>query len=153
MAETSRGEARLAGDGGNVFDVSENRIGLVKALGFVAWADDHVTPEEREMLRTVMDALAIPEERRHVLCESLRQSPSSVAEIAQDFDDDVERRFALGQAIMLAGVDGEVSAIERARIAELAAAFGVGDDELAFIYEAVDATMDAFPAVFSLEGP
>jgi len=131
--------------------VSENRIGVVKALGFVAWADDHVSPEERDMLRTVMDALAIPEARRAELCASLRHAPASMAEIAAEFDDDVERRFALAQTIMLAGVDGEVSELERARIAELAEALGVEADELAFIYEAVDATYDAFPVVFTGE--
>jgi uncharacterized tellurite resistance protein B-like protein len=129
--------------------VSENSIGLVKALGFVAWADQTVSPEEREMLRTVMDALAIPEERRRELCESLRSAPASIDEIAASFDDDVERRFALAQAIMLAGVDGEVSDVERERIGELATALGVDEDELGFIYEAVEATHDAFPAIFT----
>ena len=50
---------------------------------------------------------------------------------------------------MLAGVDGEVTEEERAKIAELASAFGIDQDELEFIYEAVDATVDAFPAVFT----
>ena len=129
--------------------VSDNQVGLVKALGFVAWADQNISPEERELLTTVMGALATPEERRKELCESLRRAPSSIAEIAAEFDDDVERRFALAQAVMLAGIDGDISDEERATIAELAAALGVDDDELGFIYEAVDATVDAFPAVFT----
>lgn len=129
--------------------MSDNSIGLVKALGFVAWADQTVSPEEREMLGTVMSALGIPEERRRELCESLRTAPASIEEIAAAFDDDMERRFALAQAIMLAAVDGEVSDVERIRIAELASALGVEGDELEFIYEAVEATHDAFPAVFT----
>ena len=129
--------------------MSDNSIGLIKALGFVAWADQTVSPEEREMLGTVMSALGIPEERRRELCESLRTAPASIDEIAAAFDDDMERRFALAQAIMLAAVDGEVSDVERIRIAELASALGVEEDELRFIYEAVEATHDAFPAVFT----
>ena len=129
--------------------MTDNQVGLVKALGFVAWADQKITPEERAVLETVMSALAIPEERRRELCETLRLAPASITDIAAEFDDDVERRFAVAQAVMLAGVDGEVTEEERAKIAELASAFGIDQDELEFIYEAVDATVDAFPAVFT----
>jgi uncharacterized tellurite resistance protein B-like protein len=123
----------------------DNDIGLVKALGFVAWSDERISPEEKKLLATAMDALGIPAERRCELCESLRGAPATAAEIAASFDDDAERRFAMAQAIMMAGVDGEVSELERGRIAELAHAMGIDDAELSFIYDAVAATTDAFP--------
>lgn len=125
--------------------MSDHPIGLVKALGFIAWADNTLTPAEREWLATAMDALGIPEHRRHELCESMRADATPLDDIAAAFDDDIERRFALGQAIMMAGIDGAIGEAERSRIDELARALGIDEDELAFIYEAVDATNEAFP--------
>lgn len=125
--------------------MSDNSIGLVKALGFVAWADERISPEERDLLRTVMDALAIPEARRQELCEGLRRAPATLEDIAAAFDDDTERRFALAQAIMLAGVDGPIEPREREKLGELAAALGIDAEELGFLYEAVEATVEAFP--------
>lgn len=125
--------------------MSDHPIGLVKALGFIAWADNTLTTAEREWLATAMDALGIPEHRRQELCESMRADATPLDDIAAAFDDDIERRFALGQAIMMAGIDGAIGEAERSRIDELARALGVDEDELAFIYEAVDATNDAFP--------
>lgn len=125
--------------------MSDHPIGLVKALGFIAWADNTLTPAEREWLATAMDALGIPEDRRHELCESMRADATPLDDIAAAFDDDIERRFALGQAIMMAGIDGAIGEAERGRIDALARALGIDEDELAFIYEAVDATTDAFP--------
>ncbi len=133
--------------------MSENDIGLVKALGFVAWSDQRISPEEREMLKTVMDALAIPEERRRELCESMRRAPATVEEIAASFDDDTERRFAVAQAILMAAVDGAPSPEEKNSIAALARALGIDEAELSFIYDAVDATNDAFPGIFAQGEP
>ena len=117
-------------------------IGLIKALGFVAWSDDRIAPEEREMLATVMDALAIPEARRNELCEALRQAPPSLDEVAAAFSDDLERRFAVAQAVMLARVDGHVDPAEVRDIRRLAHALGIEDDELELIHAAVDVTDD-----------
>ncbi len=128
--------------------MSDHQLGLVKVLGFIAWADQRISDEERAMLQTVMSALAIPEERRKSLCESLRRAPATLQEIVAEFDDDIERRFALAQAVIIAGVDGEVTEQERTKLRELSVAFGIDEDEFGFICEAVEATYDAFPAVF-----
>lgn len=128
-----------------------NDIALVRALGFIAWADHRISAEERDMLKTVMDALEIPAERRRELCESLRAPPATAEEIAAAFDDDTERRFALAQAILMAGADGPVTAVEQESIAALARAMGVDAAELAFIYQAVDATNEAFSGSFADE--
>jgi len=122
--------------------MGDDDIGLIKALGFVAWSDERIAPEEREMLTTVMDALAIPEQRRHDLCEALRKAPPTLDEIAAAFSDDLERRFAVAQAVMLARVDGEVAAEEVRDIRRLAQALGIADDELELIQTAVDVTDD-----------
>jgi tellurite resistance protein len=116
--------------------------GLVKALGFIAWADDRIAPEEREMLATVMNALGIPEDRRKELCESLKDGPASLRDIKASFSDDMERRFAVAQAIVMARADGEFADVERREIAKLAGALGVDRDELEMIYAAVDVTGD-----------
>lgn len=115
-------------------------IGLVKALGFIAWADDRIAPEERAMLDTVMGALEIPETRRAQLCEALKAGPDSLEQISATFNDDIEKRFALAQAILMAQADGEFADVERTKIRELANALGVDDGELGVIYEAVEVT-------------
>ena len=115
-------------------------IGLVKALGFIAWADERIAPEEREMLATVMNALGIPEERRNELCEALKQGPSTLEDIEASFSDDMERRFAVAQSIVMARADGEFADIERRQIAKLASVLGVDHEELQMIYAAVDVT-------------
>ncbi len=122
--------------------MGDNAIGLIKALGFVAWADERIVPEEREMLTTVMDALAIPEVRRHELCEAIRKAPPTLEEISALFTDDLERRFAVAQAVMLARVDGEVADSETRDIRRLAHALGIDDDELEMIEAAVEVTDD-----------
>ena len=119
---------------------SDDDIGLLRALGFVAWADDRLAPEERQMLGMVMDALAIPEERRRELCEAMRRAPPTLDEIRDSFTDDTERRFAVAQAILIAQADGELVAAERRDIARLAEALGIDDEELTQIYAAVDVT-------------
>ncbi len=122
--------------------VGDSNCGLVRALGFVAWADDRLAPEEREMLSTVMDALEVPHERRAELCESLRHDGALLDGISDAIADEVERRFVMAQAIILAGIDGVIVDAERTKIAELARALGIEDDELEFIFEAVEATND-----------
>lgn len=123
-------------------DADGDAVGLVKALGFVAWSDDHIAPEERAMLGHVMDALGIPEPRRTELCLAFRKGPPSIAEIKASFTDDVERRFALAQAVMMAQADGRVAPSERRDIAALAEALEVPSEELQMIYAAVDLTGD-----------
>ncbi len=124
-----------------------NAIGLVKALGFVAWADERIAPEEREMLDTIMTALKIPDGRRDQLVRALADGPHTIEQIRAAFDDDIERRFAVAQAILLARSDGDFAAVEKTRIQELAAALGIDDAELAMIYAAVDVTDDLLPAM------
>jgi tellurite resistance protein len=124
---------------------AEDDIGLVRALGFVAWADERIAPEEREMLTTVMDALGIPPERRAELCEAIRRAPPSLEEISASFTDDTERRFAVAQAILMAQADGELAPSERRDISRLAHALGIDDEELTQLYAAVDVTSALVP--------
>jgi uncharacterized tellurite resistance protein B-like protein len=118
----------------------DDAIGLVQALGFIAWSDDRIAPEEREMLSTVMDALGIPPQRREQLCEALAKAPPTLEEISASFTDDMERRFAIAQAILLARADGDFAESERRDIQRLAAALGIDAGELEMIYAAVDVT-------------
>jgi tellurite resistance protein len=115
-------------------------LGLVRALGFVAWADDRIAPEERQMLETVMNAVGVPEARRDELCKNLKDGPATLEEISSVFTDDTERRFAIAQAILMARADGDFADVERDKIAELAAALGIDPDELSMLYAAVDVT-------------
>jgi uncharacterized tellurite resistance protein B-like protein len=124
---------------------SADGIGLIKALGFVAWADDRISPEEREMLGNVMDSLGIPAQRREELCAALRAGPASLEEIAASFSDDLERRFAVAQAILLARSDGDFAEVERQRIRELAQALEIDAEELRMIFAAVDVTTSLVP--------
>ena len=117
-----------------------NDLGLVRALGFVAWADDRIAPEEKAMLETVMQAIGVPAERRDELCKSLKDGPSSIEEIKSSFTDDTERRFAIAQAILMARADGEFVDAERRKIEQLAGALGVDGEELNMLYAAVDVT-------------
>lgn len=125
---------------------SQDAIGLVKALGFVAWSDDRIAPEEREMLETVMNALGIPDDRRHELCQALKERAPTLEEIATALTDEVERRFAVAQAILMAQVDGDFHASERADIGRLARALDIDDEELSLIYAAVEVTNDVLGA-------
>lgn len=115
-------------------------LGLVRALGFVAWADERIAPEEKAMLETVMQAIGVPPERRQDLCRLLKDGPASLEEITSAFTDDTERRFAVAQAIILAGADGDFADVERRKIAQLAGALGIESDELEMLYAAVDVT-------------
>ncbi len=119
---------------------TSDAIGLVRALGFIAWSDQRIAPEEQAMLETVMGALDIPDARRDELCAALRKAPPTIDEIRDSFTDDVERRFAIAQAILLAQSDGEFAASERRDIGILAEALGVGQEELTMIYAAVEVT-------------
>ncbi len=119
---------------------TSDAIGLVRALGFVAWSDQRIAPEERAMLETVMGALGIPDKRREELCAALRKAPPTIDEIRECFTDDVERRFAIAQAILLAQSDGDFADSERRDIAILADALGVDQEELTMIYAAVEVT-------------
>jgi uncharacterized tellurite resistance protein B-like protein len=120
----------------------EDSIGLVKALGFIAWTDERIVPEEKEMLGTVMDALNIPAERRRQLCQSLHEAPPTLEAIASAFTDDTERRFAVAQAILMAQVDGAITLDEKRDIGKLAGALGIATDELEILYAAVELTGD-----------
>jgi uncharacterized membrane protein YebE (DUF533 family) len=125
--------------------VSDDGIGLIRALGFVAWSDNRIAPEEKEMLATAMDALGIPQERRQALCASLRQGPPSLEGLAALFSDETERRFAMAQAILLALADGELATAERRDLTTLARALAIGDEELQLIYAAVAVTRELVP--------
>ena len=120
--------------------MDNDELGLVRALGFVAWADDRIAPEEKAMLETVMQAIGVPAERRDELCRSLKEGSSSLEEIKASFTDDTERRFAIAQAILMARADGEFVDAERRRIEQLAGALGVDGEELSMLYAAVDVT-------------
>ena len=120
--------------------LSGDELGLVRALGFVAWADDRIAPEERAMLETDMDALGVPADRRKELCEALKEGPAPLDEIRDAFTDDMERRFAVAQAILMARADGHLAEIEKQKIAELATVLGIDDEELTMLYAAVDVT-------------
>lgn len=120
-------------------------MGLIRALGFVAWSDQRISPEEKEILTVAMDALGIPAERRQELCAMLRQGQPSLEGIADLFSDETERRFAMAQAIMMAHADGEIVAAERRDLGTLAHALGIDDDELQMIHAAVDVTRTLVP--------
>lgn len=123
-------------------DEGDNAVGLIKALGFIAWSDDRIAPEEKEILRHAMDALGIPEERRKSLCASICAGPPALDDIHASFTDDLERRFAFAQAILLAQADGPIVASEQRDLAALARALDIADDELQMIQAAVDLTGD-----------
>jgi tellurite resistance protein len=125
--------------------VSDDGMGLIRALGFVAWSDRRISSEEKEILTMAMDALGIPAERRLELCAMLRGGQPSLEGIAELFSDETERRFAMAQAIMLAQADGHVVAAERRDLNMLARALGIADDELQLIYAAVDVTRALVP--------
>lgn len=122
-------------------------MGLIRALGFVAWSDQRISPEEKEILTMAMDALGVPEARRDELCSMLCKGQPSLDGIAELFSDETERRFAMAQAIMLAQADGEVVASERRDLGALARALGIEQDELQMIYAAVDVTRALVPDV------
>jgi len=128
-----------------LYRVSNDAEGLIKALGFVAWSDNRLAPEEREMLDNVMSALDIPAERRDALCKKLGEGPPSIASIGEDFSDEMERRFALAQAVMMAQVDGHVDPAEKRDIDTLARALDIDGEEVQMIMAAVEVTKDLVP--------
>lgn len=128
-----------------MYRVSNDAEGLIKALGFVAWSDNRLAPEEREMLDNVMSALDIPAERRDALCKKLGEGPPSIASIGEDFSDEMERRFALAQAVMMAQVDGHVDPAEKRDIDTLARALDIDGEEVQMIMAAVEVTKDLVP--------
>ncbi|MEM1031217.1 MAG: hypothetical protein AAGA56_08065 [Myxococcota bacterium] len=119
--------------------------GLIKALGFVAWSDDRLAPEEREMLENVMSALDIPSARRDELVAKLGKGPPDITSLGDQFSDEMERRFALAQAVMMAQADGEVDAAEKRDLNTLAQALHIAPDEVQMIMAAVDVTKDLVP--------
>lgn len=125
--------------------MSNDPEGLIKALGFVAWSDNRLAPEEREMLEHVMSALDIPAARRDELVQKLGEGPPSIESIGDDFSDEVERRFALAQAVMMAQADGHVDPAEKRDIDKLAQALDIDPDEVQMIMAAVDVTKDLVP--------
>jgi uncharacterized membrane protein YebE (DUF533 family) len=118
----------------------DNAVGLVQAMGFIAWTDDRLVAEEKEMLAAAMDALGIPDARRNALCRALHDAPPKLSSIAKSLSDETERRMAIAQAILMAQVDGELTADERRDVAKLAAALEIDDEELQMLYAAVAVT-------------
>ncbi len=140
----------MPGEGNASVEAREAKIkasatGLVKALGFIAWSDEVLAPEETEMLTTVMGALGLGDVARDELHAQLMKGPPTLDEIASELTDSLDRRFALAQAIIMAFADGEYSPVEQRDVERLAARLDVSPDELAEIHDAVAFTYQAFP--------
>ena len=125
--------------------IKASATGLVKALGFIAWSDEILAPEETEMLATVMGALGLGDAAKDELHAQLMKGPPTLDEIASELTDALDRRFALAQAIIMAFADGEYSPVEQRDVERLAARLEIGSDELAEIHDAVALTYQAFP--------
>jgi prepilin-type processing-associated H-X9-DG protein len=90
----------------------EQDLAMVKGLVSVAWADGHVTAEENEMIRALLEAFkATPSERREIeQYAETRRTIDDVPVTELSYDD---RRVLLQHAVIITQADGQANEDEK----------------------------------------
>ena len=115
-------------DGGAMFAL-DNPLGVFRAMAFIAWSDERITPEERDAMRGLCEALELDGESRARCLAMLAEKPS-IENLRDELSDPVEARFAIAQAVVMAHADGEFSAIEREHVRLIARELAISENEL-----------------------
>lgn len=116
----------------------DNPEGIALAMAFIAWADQMLTPEERALLEQLGDAFNLEPSARAQFMAALEKQPS-LDDVAAALTDEVERRFAVVQAIRMARADGNYSRIEHEHVAKLAKALNLDSELDSIMAEVVEA--------------
>ena len=97
----------------------DQNLAILKGLVAVAWADDRVTAEEKEVLEALLQAFgATASEAAEIrLFARQRRTLADVPLTELSYDD---RRVLLQQAVVLTYIDGEQHESERQLLEELA---------------------------------
>jgi len=113
----------------------EQDLAIVKGLVSVAWADGHVTGEESDVIRALLEAFgATPSERREI--ELYATSPRTIDDVPVtelSYDD---RRVLLQHAVLISYADGEHGEAEQRMLALLCEKLRIPDVEAKGIIEA-----------------
>jgi prepilin-type processing-associated H-X9-DG protein len=113
----------------------EQDLAIVKGLVSVAWADGHVTSEESDVIRALLEAFkATPSERREI--ELYARSPRTVDDVPiteLSYDD---RRVLLQHAVLVSYADGEHGEAEQRMLALLCEKLRIPDVEARGIIDA-----------------
>ncbi|HVW29542.1 MAG TPA: TerB family tellurite resistance protein [Polyangiaceae bacterium] len=113
----------------------EQDLAIVKGLVSVAWADGHVTSEESDVIRALLEAFdATPSERREI--ELYAKSPRTIDDVPiteLSYDD---RRVLLQHAVLVSYADGEHGEAEQRMLALLCEKLRIPDVEARGIIDA-----------------
>jgi len=113
----------------------EQDLAIVKGLVSVAWADGHVTTEESDVIRALLEAFkATPSERREVeVYARSRRTIDDVPITELSYDD---RRVLLQHAVLVSYADGEHGPEEQGMLAALCEKLRIPDVEAKGIIDA-----------------
>jgi len=93
-------------------------LAVVKGLVSIAWADGHVSPEEKQVLEALLEAFhALPSEAHEL--RKFAETPRSLADVPVHDLGHAARRQLLQHAVLLSYVDGKQDDKERALLDQL----------------------------------
>jgi prepilin-type processing-associated H-X9-DG protein len=99
-------------------------LAVVKGLVSVAWADGHVSAEEKEVLEALLQAFqALPSEAHEL--RKFAETPRSLADVPVHDLGFAARRQLLQHAVLLSYVDGKQDEKEKALLDQLAQALEI----------------------------
>jgi prepilin-type processing-associated H-X9-DG protein len=103
-------------------------LAVVKGLVSVAWADGHVSAEEKEVLEALLQAFhALPSEAHEL--RKFAETPRSLADVPVQDLGFAARRQLLQHAVLLSYVDGKQDEKEKALLDQLAQALEIPPHE------------------------
>jgi uncharacterized tellurite resistance protein B-like protein len=107
-----------------------DRLPFIKALAYIALADDSVTIDEKQMIRQYADAWNLGEDVRSDLQETLRSGQTEPLDALVAGFSESGTRFLLVQELMrLSHADGTYGDAERRETAMIAKRLGMDEDQ------------------------
>jgi len=107
-----------------------DRLPFIKALAYIALADDSVTIDEKQMIRQYADAWDLEDDARSDLQDTLRSGQTSSLDALVSGFSESGTRFLLVQELMrLSHADGTYGDAERREIAVIAQRLGMSEEQ------------------------
>jgi len=107
-----------------------DRLPFIKALAYIALADDSVTIDEKQMIRQYADAWNLEEDVRSDLQETLRSGQTEPLDaLVADFSESGTRFLLVQELMRLSHSDGTYGDAERREIAVIAQRLGMSEKQ------------------------
>jgi len=107
-----------------------DRLPFIKALAYIALADDSVTIDEKQMIRQYADAWELGDDVRSDLQETLRSGQTaSLDALVSEFSESGTRFLLVQELMRLAHADGTYGDTERRETAVIARRLGMSEEQ------------------------